>query len=105
MPPPHSGLGSTTGWTDNGAEGGEGQALSMRQRAAVAMSLGALSLVMLIAGRPAPRPDLEGPWRVSFDPTSGGPEPSLVFDRLQSWPSRPEPGRAGLSSKPGCSAP
>jgi hypothetical protein len=47
-------------------------------------------------GRNWPEPTvvqrLEGPWRVSFDPTSGGPEQSLVFDRLQSWPSRPEPG-------------
>ncbi|MEA3366455.1 MAG: glycosyl hydrolase [Candidatus Hydrogenedentes bacterium] len=35
--------------------------------------------------------ELEGPWTVSFDPTSGGPE-SVVFDKLVSWTERHEDG-------------
>ncbi len=34
---------------------------------------------------------LEGDWTVSFDPKWGGP-PSVVFDRLQDWTTRPENG-------------
>jgi hypothetical protein len=35
---------------------------------------------------------LEGGWQVSFDPDSGGPVDPLVFDDLQDWTERPEPG-------------
>ena len=35
--------------------------------------------------------ELSGPWAVQFDPKWGGPE-SVMFDRLISWPQRPEEG-------------
>jgi len=35
--------------------------------------------------------ELEGSWNVSFDSKWGGPE-SVVFDTLQDWTTRPEPG-------------
>ena len=35
--------------------------------------------------------ELPGPWVVRFDPTRGGPE-KVTFDRLVSWPERPEDG-------------
>jgi len=31
------------------------------------------------------------PWKVTFDPRRGGPE-SVVFDKLEDWTKRPEPG-------------
>ncbi len=34
---------------------------------------------------------LSGPWDVSFDPARGGPE-RVVFDSLDNWSRRPEPG-------------
>ncbi len=34
---------------------------------------------------------LDGPWELSFDPRWGGPE-SVVFDTLQDWTQRSEPG-------------
>jgi hypothetical protein len=39
-----------------------------------------------VAGR------LEGEWRVSFAPESGGPSEPLVFEDLENWTERPEPG-------------
>lgn len=33
---------------------------------------------------------LEGPWQVTFDPRTGGPEGKIIFDRLQDWSKRPE---------------
>jgi hypothetical protein len=35
--------------------------------------------------------ELPGPWVVRFDPKRGGPE-KVTFDRLVSWPERPEDG-------------
>jgi hypothetical protein len=35
--------------------------------------------------------ELSGPWTVSFDPHWGGPE-SVLFDKLESWTARAEPG-------------
>lgn len=35
---------------------------------------------------------LEGLWTISFDPNLGGPEDPVVFDTLQDWSSRSEPG-------------
>ncbi len=35
--------------------------------------------------------ELTGPWKVSFDPQWGGPE-SAVFETLEDWTVRPEPG-------------
>jgi hypothetical protein len=34
---------------------------------------------------------IAGPWEVSFDPNWGGPE-SVVFEKLDDWSKRPEPG-------------
>ena len=34
---------------------------------------------------------LAGPWQVQFDPKWGGPE-QAVFDKLEDWTTRPEPG-------------
>ena len=34
---------------------------------------------------------LDGEWRVSFDPRSGGPQEPLVFAALQDWAARSEP--------------
>jgi hypothetical protein len=38
-----------------------------------------------------PVQELTGPWTVAFDPKWGGPA-SIEFDRLVSWPTRPEEG-------------
>ena len=35
--------------------------------------------------------NIAGPWNVSFDPKWGGPE-SVVFETLEDWTKRPEPG-------------
>jgi hypothetical protein len=35
--------------------------------------------------------ELTGPWTVAFDPKWGGPE-KIVFDKLDDWTKRPEPG-------------
>ena len=35
--------------------------------------------------------EIEGPWKVSYDPKWGGPE-SVTFDKLQDWTERPEEG-------------
>lgn len=47
-------------------------------------------------GRNWPEPHvvlrLEGRWRVSFDPGSGGPREPLAFGELQDWTGRREPG-------------
>jgi hypothetical protein len=37
------------------------------------------------------RAELTGPWTVRFDPRWGGPE-GAVFNKLESWTARPEPG-------------
>ena len=37
------------------------------------------------------RAELTGPWAVAFDPKWGGPE-RVVFDKLDDWTKRPEPG-------------
>jgi len=42
--------------------------------------------------------ELTGPWTVNFDPQWGGPE-SVVFDELQDWTTRPEPGIKHYSGK------
>ncbi len=36
--------------------------------------------------------ELGGPWEVSFDPKWGGPDKPVVFERLEDWTKRPEPG-------------
>jgi hypothetical protein len=41
---------------------------------------------------------LTAPWEVSFDPKWGGPE-QVVFDTLQDWSKRPEPGIKYYSGK------
>lgn len=41
---------------------------------------------------------LTAPWTVSFDPKWGGPE-TIVFDRLEDWSKRPEPGIKYYSGK------
>ena len=38
-----------------------------------------------------PVAEIAGPWKVSFDPKWGGPE-SVVFETLDDWTKRPEPG-------------
>lgn len=35
---------------------------------------------------------LDGPWQVAFDPAFGGPENPVVFEELESWTERVEPG-------------
>jgi hypothetical protein len=35
--------------------------------------------------------ELSGPWTVAFDPKWGGPE-KIVFEKLDDWTKRPEPG-------------
>jgi hypothetical protein len=35
---------------------------------------------------------IDTPWKVTFDPAWGGPEFPVVFDKLEDWISRPEPG-------------
>ena len=35
--------------------------------------------------------EVDGPWQVSFDPEWGGPA-EVVFERLEDWTTRPEPG-------------
>ena len=35
--------------------------------------------------------EISGPWELSFDPEWGGPE-SVVFEKLEDWTKRPEPG-------------
>ncbi len=35
---------------------------------------------------------LSGPWTVTFDPAWGGPEKAVVFETLQDWTQRTEPG-------------
>jgi hypothetical protein len=35
---------------------------------------------------------LTGPWQVKFDTTWGGPRKPMIFDTLQDWTTRPEPG-------------
>jgi hypothetical protein len=35
---------------------------------------------------------LDGAWQVSFDPALGGPKDPVVFNRLEDWTQRPEPG-------------
>jgi hypothetical protein len=42
--------------------------------------------------------ELTGPWTVNFDPAWGGPE-SVVFDELQDWITRTEPGIKHYSGK------
>jgi len=42
--------------------------------------------------------DLTGPWTLAFDPQWGGPE-SVVFDKLEDWTTRPEPGIKYYSGK------
>jgi len=42
--------------------------------------------------------ELSGPWTVKFDPKWGGPE-SVVFEKLQDWTKRPEPGIKFYSGK------
>jgi hypothetical protein len=42
--------------------------------------------------------ELAGPWTVRFDPKWGGPE-SIVFDKLDDWTKRPEPGIKFYSGK------
>jgi hypothetical protein len=42
--------------------------------------------------------ELTGPWTVKFDPKWGGPE-SVVFEKLQDWTQRPEPGIKYYSGK------
>jgi len=41
---------------------------------------------------------LSGPWQVQFDPEWGGPE-SVVFEKLEDWSKRPEPGIKHYSGK------
>jgi len=41
--------------------------------------------------RPRSGQQVSGPWAVAFDPKWGGPE-KVVFDTLQDWTKRPEPG-------------
>ncbi len=42
--------------------------------------------------------ELSGPWTVSFDPKWGGPE-NIIFDSLDDWSQRPEPGIKYYSGK------
>lgn len=35
---------------------------------------------------------VDGPWRVSFDPSWGGPPQPVTFNQLEDWTKRPEPG-------------
>lgn len=35
---------------------------------------------------------LDGPWTVTFDPKSGGPDQPVTLETLASWTTRPEPG-------------
>ncbi len=42
--------------------------------------------------------ELAGPWTVRFDPKWGGPE-SVVFEKLEDWTRRPEPGIKFYSGK------
>jgi hypothetical protein len=42
--------------------------------------------------------ELTGPWTVKFDPKWGGPE-SVVFEKLEDWTQRPEPGIKFYSGK------
>lgn len=42
--------------------------------------------------------ELSGPWTVKFDPKWGGP-PSVVFQQLEDWTKRPEPGIRYYSGK------
>ncbi len=42
--------------------------------------------------------ELSGPWRVNFDPARGGPGPA-VFEELEDWTRRPEPGIRFYSGK------
>lgn len=39
----------------------------------------------------SPVMDINGPWTVRFDPKWGGPE-AVVFEKLEDWSRRPEPG-------------
>ena len=58
--------------------------------------------------------EVDGPWVVRFDPEWGGPQ-SAVFERLEDWTKRPEPGikcysgtatyRKQFDLKPGTAAP
>ncbi|HNY87453.1 MAG TPA: glycosyl hydrolase, partial [Candidatus Hydrogenedentes bacterium] len=48
--------------------------------------------------KPVPRITLAGPWQVSFDPKWGGPE-KVVFEKLEDWSQRPEPGIKHYSGK------
>jgi hypothetical protein len=41
---------------------------------------------------------ISGPWTVAFDPKWGGPE-QIVFDKLDDWSQRPEPGLKHYSGK------
>jgi hypothetical protein len=41
---------------------------------------------------PVPAATLAGPWRVTFDPAWGGPEQPVVFETLEDWTQRGEPG-------------
>ncbi|HWP40760.1 MAG TPA: glycosyl hydrolase [Tepidisphaeraceae bacterium] len=36
--------------------------------------------------------DVAGPWRVRFDPVRGGPKDAVMFENLESWTCRAEPG-------------
>ena len=42
--------------------------------------------------------EVTGPWQVSFDPEWGGPA-EVVFERLEDWTTRPEPGIRFYSGK------
>ena len=42
---------------------------------------------------------ITGPWRVSFDPTRGGPEQPVTFASLEDWTKRPEDGIRHYSGK------
>ena len=43
------------------------------------------------AGRPRPaETEVDGPWKVSFDPAWGGPKGEVEFETLEDWTKRPE---------------
>ena len=48
--------------------------------------------------RPTSVLNVSGPWTVKFDPRWGGPE-SVVFEKLEDWTKRPEPGIRYYSGK------
>lgn len=48
--------------------------------------------------RPKAETSLDGPWTVSFDPKWGGPK-KVIFEKLEDWSQRPEPGIRNYSGK------